>query len=141
MKHLLAVLVGAAVVGCSTGATEPDADTGGSQVVSVGDTVQLRYGQSATIGQTGVRVQFSGLAADSRCPIDAICVWAGDAHVQVTVTSPSGSTIYDLHTYDEPKVAQHGQYRLRLLEVGPSRRSTDNVRPQDYYVVLEISSD
>lgn len=134
-------LAALAAVSCSRGMTEPAADGSAAQVVSVGDTVQLKYGESAAIRQTAVRVQFSRVVADSRCPIDVVCVWAGDAHVRLTVTSASASAsrTYDLHTYSDPKFADHDQYRLSLVEVGPSRRSDTTIRLQDYYVKLEIT--
>ena len=39
--------------------------------------------ETASIRDTSLRLEFMRVSGDSRCPGDAICVWAGDAIVHV----------------------------------------------------------
>ena len=45
----------------------------------------LRPGQLAAIEGTAMRVQFVEVINDSRCPLNAICITAGDASIAVLV--------------------------------------------------------
>ena len=139
MKKLVMVLAAAAAAGCGNSTTEPELIEESATVVSVGDTVQLRLGEAATVAQSGLRVQFREVEADSRCPIDALCVWAGDAQVEIAVGNATSAQEYDLHSFLEPKEITHGSYRFRLVEVGPARRTTETPRPADYYIRLVVT--
>ena len=45
----------------------------------------LRAGQSAVV-PGGLKVTFDRVVSDSRCPIDAICVWAGEAVIALKLS-------------------------------------------------------
>ena len=139
MKKLVLVMAALAAAGCASGTTEPEIIENASTVVSVGDTVSLRFGEAVTIAQSGLRVQFRNVVGDSRCPIDVVCVWAGDAHVQIAVGNATTTSTYDLHSTLEPKSVQHESYRFQLVEVGPSRRAEETPRESEYYVKLVIT--
>src|SRR5262245_22815450 len=70
--------------------------------------VVLAPGQQATVPGAG-SVRFEGVANDSRCPGDAICVWAGDAIVRIQATSSGSDTSsFELHTVDLKPVQFRG---------------------------------
>ena len=139
MKKLVMVMAAAAAAGCGNGTTEPELIENAATVVSVGDTVQLRLGEAASVASSGLRVQFREVESDSRCPIDALCVWAGDAQIEIAIGNASTTHEYDLHSFLEPKEVTHGGYRFRLVEVGPARRSTETPRPTDYFIRLAVT--
>jgi hypothetical protein len=109
--------------------------------VEAGDTVRLRVGEVVELGGTNARVTLAAVPADSRCPVDVTCVWQGDAHVRLEGTAPTTPTMepIDLHTTLDPKEATFAGWRIRLLDVAPQRTQQDNVRQQDYSVLLAIS--
>ena len=74
---ITSLLVTAAVVGCSP-STAPE---GRSDALLDNGPVELtlRAGQEAQAGTSVLRVLFLRVVDDSRCPIDAICVWQGNA--------------------------------------------------------------
>jgi len=84
-----------------------------------------------------VNVQFNRVLADSRCPIDAICVWAGRVEVEITFSQP-GSTetkvvaLGDMTNSDYSDTATFGDYSVKLLHVAPDALS-DVVIPQSAY--------
>jgi hypothetical protein len=49
---------------------------------------ELRIGAAANL-ENDVTMTFQDVNADSRCPMDAICVWAGEAVITVVLTQPS----------------------------------------------------
>lgn len=119
--------------------TEPVSHGAELQVVEAGDTITLQYGDSALLGTGGPSITFSAVEADSRCPVNVTCVWAGDAHVRLDGRRGAGSEPIELHTGVEPMEAVFAGYRVRLLDVAPPRREGDDVRPADYSVRLAIS--
>lgn len=139
MKSLtMLAVIAAGAAACST--PEPFEQTGSLQHVEAGDTILLQYGGSATLGSTGARIVFRDVEADSRCPVDVTCVWAGDAHVQIEAASLDGTLrTLDLHTTLEPMEAEFAGFRIRLIEVAPSRMDGVIVKPSDYSVRLAIS--
>ena len=77
---ILAVVLIAACLGATCGGnpTEPTA-------VPLGQPFDLRAGQSAVV-PGGLKVTFDRVVSDSRCPIDAICVWAGEAVIALKLS-------------------------------------------------------
>ena len=45
--------------------------------VPLGSEFTLAPGETALVGDDGLLVTFESVTEDSRCPMDAICVWAG----------------------------------------------------------------
>jgi hypothetical protein len=134
---ILAVMAAGAAA-CST--AEPLEHSAALQHVEAGDTIRLEYGGSASLGSTGAQIVFRAVEADSRCPVDVMCVWAGDAHVQIEAASLDGTMrTLDLHTTLEPMEAEFAGFRIRLIEVAPSRMDGVIVKPADYSVRLAIS--
>src|SRR5688572_10442782 len=77
-------------IGCSGSPTQPS-------LLPMGEPFELRMGAMATL-DGDVRVFFRDVHSDSRCPIDAICVRAGEAVVEIAlarrsnaIPSPTGS--------------------------------------------------
>ena len=79
-----------AISGTSGGGSAPV----GLDTVSavVGTSFDLKIGQSARIGSTGVTVTLAELREDSRCPVGVQCVSAGNAQIAVTTRTTAGST-------------------------------------------------
>lgn len=55
-------------------------------VAEPGTAFSLPLGRTATVAGSGSRVTFLQVPHDSRCPRSVVCVWAGDAEIQVTVS-------------------------------------------------------
>ena len=101
--------------------------------------VVLAPGQQTAVPGAGT-IRFEGVANDSRCPGDAICVWAGDATVRVVVTVSGGiASSYELHTFDL-KPVQHLDTTITLEALSPYPfASKGPIPPADYRVTLKIT--
>jgi hypothetical protein len=109
--------------------------------VKVGEEFTLAPGQTASISDAGWRVKFEKVANDSRCPVDATCVWEGDATAEVVVTPGGASpTTVELHTQRmRAREAKVGDLYLRLVSLVPVGRSTAPVAPADYRATFVAS--
>ena len=100
--------------------------------------VVLAPGQSVSLSEA-VELRFDGVSGDSRCPADAVCVWGGDALVQVAVLrARRGSQSYTLHTGDMRPVT-HEDLTIALVELSPYPFSAKPIQPGDYRATLRIS--
>jgi hypothetical protein len=96
---------------------------GGTQVrAPLGEEFRLRAGQVAQVGSDGLRVGFVRVTEDQRCPINARCVRAGFARVEVRLSAPrTAARRAILSTPDEPRGASYGAYEIEVLDVQPGR--------------------
>lgn len=51
-----------------------------------GEPFPLAVGQQAVSADGSAAVHFTRVVTDSRCPADAVCVWAGEAIIELRVT-------------------------------------------------------
>jgi hypothetical protein len=138
---MIAIAVMLVTAACATEATQPEQGPGAPQQAQVGDTIRLSPGGTARIGTSDVVVAFRRVEEDSRCPIDAVCVWAGDAAVLVELTTDRRTwSPATLHSFAEPKEVEYGSYVLRLVEVAPPNVSTKRTRPEEYVIALEVKN-
>jgi hypothetical protein len=93
-----------------------------------GDTLSWsRLGRTAYVD--GPRVTPLRVIEDSRCPMEARCVWAGRVRIEARVRTGGRSRIREL-TLGEPLAVADGQ--LELASVMPARSVRRAIRPRDY---------
>lgn len=77
---------------------------------------RLAIGQTGSVD--GPKLTPLAVLEDSRCPINARCVWAGQVRLRIRVTLGSGSREHEIVTGTPLQIAD-GQ--LELVEVQPGR--------------------
>jgi hypothetical protein len=136
---LIAALPALLLAACLAEATGPEPYPYPAYRLVSADTVHLAVGESGVAGSTGIRVELREVVSDSRCPINALCVWPGDAHVRLGVRTGSGSwSDVNLHTYLHPHSVRYGQYIIRLVLVAPPRVADEEVKLSDYRVSVAV---
>lgn len=100
-------------------------------------TVHLNYGQQVIINNY-ILLKFEGILSDSRCPIDAICVWAGNGEVKMLITSEHQKLNFTLNTLLEPRKFSFEDFTIELKSLNPLPRSNQKIKPDDYSVDLII---
>jgi hypothetical protein len=96
----------------------------------------LCVGQEVPAPEGVARIALLAVRNDSRCPVDAMCVWQGNAEVEIGVTFGMGPTVpYVLNTGLEPRAVVLGTFRLTLAELWPEPVSFRSI-PQDRYVAV-----
>lgn len=99
----------------------------------------LAVGESASFDGAALVVEFRGVAGDSRCPADAVCIQGGDAIVQVRVRTGLTAN-YELHTGDSSRAtARHGSFRISLVDLQPYPFSSRTIAQSEYRATLTVS--
>lgn len=140
IKHL-AVFVAFLVAGaCASSNGFPTEPVVYSQAEAA-DSVRIRVGQ--TIIVEGVKVRFSAVESDSRCPMDAVCVWQGDAVavfvVEQNCECRTPAFELKLHTTLEPKSGSAYGFRVELLQLAPYPRASSPTKPDAYSAYIRLT--
>jgi len=125
----------------------------------LGELFELRAGAATRIGD--LAVTFLKVNSDSRCPKDALCVWAGEGLVTILLSQaplpPLSVTVLTggmragtcvgesnrgecvLTTSPNGSTASHAAYTVRLVQLAPYPSSAASIRPEDYVATLVVS--
>jgi hypothetical protein len=132
MTRLVIIIVATLSAACAGNSNQP------SQT-PLGQPFELRSGASAIL-DGGLTIAFDRVASDSRCPMDALCIWAGDAVVAVSVSqSGGGSARRELHTDAAGSEASYLAYAVKLLALAPYPRSDRQIPPGEYVATLSVA--
>ncbi|ROO84559.1 hypothetical protein EDD29_2086 [Actinocorallia herbida] len=115
---------------------EPTVSPGATRTVAAGREFTLAPGSSAALSGASLTIAFTGVSADSRCPVDVDCVWAGDATIHLT-TSHGPLTLHTL-TAASAGPTPLGPYRLTLLSLLPEPHSDTPISPNAYRLRLRL---
>jgi len=86
-------------------------------------------------------IAFTGVTEDSRCAVDVVCIWQGNAAVAIGLTVGKGPTHpFTLNTGVEPYRVEHAGYRVRLLSLSPQPVSTAPIEQKRYRARLHVEA-
>ncbi|HKG90652.1 MAG TPA: hypothetical protein VKA84_02100, partial [Gemmatimonadaceae bacterium] len=109
----------------------------------IGQPFDLAFGQSADLTGTNLRLTFTRVAGDSRCPTDVQCVWEGDAEIAVRIDrggTPAGTA--ELHTSAGGgglrEVDYDGHLVIALQSLAPAPRSGHPIPDAGYVATLLV---
>lgn len=142
MRRMMAVvLTGLSLVvvplGCGS-PTDPEGDFS-SALLERASEVVLSYGDEVQVDGSVLRVAFGQVLSDSRCPVDAVCVWQGNAEVEVGIRAGMGPTVpLRLNTTQDPRFVDWHQIRVTLLELIPDPLTDVRLKPEDYSIRLKL---
>ncbi len=74
--------------------------------------------------------------SDSRCPTGVVCIWAGEARVEIAISSPEIDTL-ELSTHNQ-QMATSGDYTFELIDVTPYPDINTVTKSEDYRVKMKI---
>ena len=101
-------------------------------------SLTLAPGEQGNAG--GLTVVFNGVTDDSRCPIDALCIQAGDANANITLTTGGVGSQYALtvNKADTRRVTFR-DFQVELATLQPSRRAAVSIEPSAYRATFTIT--
>ena len=86
------------------------------------EEIRVSQGEWVRVGADELDLRFVRVTEDSRCPINARCIRAGSAKIEVEMGAPGARTTRAiLVTPDEPKGATYGAFDIAALELQPGR--------------------
>ena len=99
----------------------------------------LGIGQTASIEREKLFIKFKAVPEDSRCPVNAVCVWAGNGKVEFEILDIDGQNkTVTLNTEEEPRVTILKEHTLKLISLNPPRIDGVSISPGDYSVTLLV---
>jgi hypothetical protein len=127
------VLLTLALIGCSGSPTQPDR-------IPAGRPFQLGVGQTAVMTD-GLRVRFDSVRSDSRCPMDALCIRAGEAVIAVTLSLPGEAPIgRELQTVPALSHTTYSRFTITLSQLQPYPRSDRQIQVNDYIGTFSVTT-
>ena len=125
--------LGVVTVGCARNPNQPGD-------LPLRQSVELRTGSSATL-EGGLTIAFDRVTSDSRCPMNAFCVWAGDAILAVSLSQgPGGPVEREFHTYPTGSDVSYLPYTIKLLVLAPYPQTDRAIPPGEYVATLEVTA-
>ena len=101
---------------------------------------EIKVGQQVMIKHEGLKISFSYVAEDSRCPEGVTCVWAGNAKVVLRVSKARRrSATMRLNTNLDPKQDAYGGYDVKLVGLSPHPKKNVPIRKKNYVATLIVS--
>src|SRR5687768_1908233 len=103
-----------------------------------GVAFSLPMGKTATVSGSVNRITFTQVREDSRCPTNVVCVWEGDAKIEVSVSrngAPAETAILSLGPQNNE--AQLGDLAVRFVGLAPAPVTPDPA-PRRYVAELLI---
>ncbi len=108
--------------------------------VAPGPEFELAPGRSVQLAGTGIILSIVDVANDSRCPVDVVCVTAGNAEVRFRVRGEGDERVVSLHTMQEPRAVTVGAIRLELVSLAPPNRAGAPPAPAEYRAGIRWST-
>ena len=102
-------------------------------VAEPGVQFSLPVGQTAVLNANGPRITFRQVREDSRCPIDAVCIWAGDAKIELVISRDGSDDTKVISLTAPNNETTSGDLRIRFVGLAPAPKVGD-AGPQRPYV-------
>ena len=109
-------------------------------VADPGVAFSLPLGKTAVVNGNNARISFNKVTDDSRCPADVVCIWAGDAKIQLTVArngSPAETRIISITSPNNEVVS--GDLRIRFVGLAPAPRQSEPSAGRAYVAQLVVT--
>ena len=107
--------------------------------VLINKEFSLGIGRSASIDGEKLIIKFKAVLEDSRCPVNVVCVWAGNGKVEFEILDIDGQNkTVTLNTEEEPRVTTLKGHNLKLISLNPPRIDGVSISPGDYSVTLLV---
>ena len=126
MNRTAVVLALLTLIGCTTPLSE--ASSTGSPTAGLGQVANVE----------NLRIKPVRVIEDSRCPINAVCVWAGRLVVRTEIDSGAGAETADL-VLGTP--FDFGGVTVTLVEAQPSKLAGAPIKPSGYHFTFAVSRD
>jgi len=106
----------------------------------LGQSFELRAGSSAAI-EGGLQITFERVPSDSRCPMDALCIRAGEALVALTVSRDGrNADSRELRADGAASETTYLGFSIKLIALAPYPRSDRQILPEDYVATLAVAA-
>ncbi len=101
------------------------------------ETIAVKYQKSAK--KDNLTFRFVSVIEDSRCPVGVNCIWAGNAKIQIKISSKKGiSKTFELNTDLQPQTVIFEGFEIKLQTLTPHPKADTKTNPNSYTAVFSI---
>ncbi len=105
-----------------------------------GDTVTVAFDQTVVNDNENIRLRFSELISEERCPIDLECFWEGNAEVQFEFTADGIKSVFSLNTYSGyTRDTTIASCNIRMIRLDPWPHSSEYLFAEPYRAQVVVS--
>lgn len=105
-------------------------------IAFLGSSFNLKFGQTAQINSEELRITFLNFT-DSRCPANVMCVWAGEATVDLLIQKSSQTQEIQIST-EEPELKVF-DYTIHLVNLDPLPLYGHPTNSSEYTATLGVT--
>jgi hypothetical protein len=106
--------------------------------VTLKQEFEVKVGEKVSV--EALRLSFTGVAEDSRCPKGVECIWAGNAKVTLRVSrAGKHSAQINLNTGIEPKHKLYDGYDIKLVSLNPYPQKGEKIKRGDYVATVVVT--
>lgn len=111
-----------------------------ANTLKIGDTLTVNFRDTLYNQQENTWITFNALAADSRCPLDVVCVWEGNAEVNIIFSKDNAHASFNLNTFpDFSNDTTVFNYSVALVDVLPYPHSDSLYSANQYSVKILLN--
>jgi hypothetical protein len=101
---------------------------------------EIKLGQEVWIKREGLKISFSNVTEDSRCPTGVDCIWAGNGKVMLKLSKARKRAAWmNLNTGVDPKQDDYRGYEIKLVSLNPYPKKDTKIKKRDYVATLVVS--
>ncbi|PKL88732.1 MAG: hypothetical protein CVV23_08875 [Ignavibacteriae bacterium HGW-Ignavibacteriae-2] len=111
----------------------------GEHLIIYGDTLSIPYEGFVEDAENNLKISFNDVLEDSRCPINLMCFWEGNARIQLSYELGDQKKIFNLNTYSGfTQDTTINNYNIGLIEVVPYPIHGVKFLYKDYFIKIVI---
>ena len=106
------------------------------------DSAILQFQDTFFNNEENFQITFDSVLEDSRCPVNAVCKWAGNAKIGFTIANEENKASFTLNTHSGrfPRDTTLLGYKISLLDVMPQPHTDSTFTQNDYSATIVISN-
>jgi hypothetical protein len=107
---------------------------------ALNEEFEIKVGKQVSIRDERLKVSFSYVAEDSRCPEGVQCIQAGNGKIVLSLSKAGKrSGKITLNTMRDPKHDAYREYDVKLVKLNPYPKKDVHVRKKEYVATLVVS--
>ncbi len=136
VQHFLMILALVTVFSACKKKPQP-----GYSVVKTDQIFEMKMGQSVVVDGQDLKLTFSAVPEDSRCPEGANCIQEGQIRIVLATVGDNASREIEFTrkaTFKGTTTQTLGKFKIQLNEVSPYPKSGTPVQPEQYKLKLAV---
>lgn len=110
---------------------------------NLNDTINVTTGCQVINEEYELAIRIDSVLNDSRCPVDVVCVWEGNAEVRLIFSKSGNETEFVLNTHGGNNFSSDtiiGGFQIELIGLEPDNEAGKSIDQSDYVAEVVITN-